>query len=102
MVESSHNPLKAAVGKAKYTCPVLLAYPYTPPAENTFIGVIDKERVTIIYRELPHKALKTPCFKLGPQVMGYFLKLAGAVLGTMGTVHRVRSHNQLKSAAGQP
>ncbi|GAI09697.1 unnamed protein product, partial [marine sediment metagenome] len=80
----------------------LPANPNTPAAEHALVGVVDKYRAAGIHREFPQEFPETLGLKLSAKVMSYFLKLAGAAAGAMGTVHRMTRQKQLKGGAHQP
>jgi hypothetical protein len=82
--------MEPAVGKADHSFAwFLLAYPDASAAEHALIGVIDEQRAAGVYWQFGQDLPEPFCLELCPEMLGYFLKLTGTTLETMGAIHRV-------------
>jgi hypothetical protein len=66
-----------------------LAHPDALAAENALVGIIGKERVTGIHRQLTRYAPQSLQLELEPLMSRDPLQLALLVLGTMGALEMV-------------
>jgi hypothetical protein len=79
-LEGGNHSFEAPSGKANGSDTQLLpTYPDTPAAENTLIGIVDKEGTVFIYREIPFKLSESLCLQFYAEMFGNFLKFTGSV-----------------------
>ena len=103
VLKCSYYPIEAAVCKSQHTySEALTARPYTPVAQDTLIGVVDKVRAARIYSKVVHQLPETLGIYLDIENRAELLELARTILCTVSTVHRMAGQKKLQSGASQP
>jgi hypothetical protein len=79
-LEGGDHSFKTPSGEANGpNSQLLLAYPNAFAAENTFIGIIYKERTTLIYGEVSFEFPESLRLEFDSKMFGNFLKFTGSV-----------------------
>ena len=102
-MEGGDHSLKTPSGKANSSdAELLLAYPDAFAAENTFVGIVSKERTAFIDGEVSSELSESFCREFYAEMFGNLLKFAGSVSEAVTAINRVTCQYELGRGTGKP